>query len=305
MRTAFIEALCNLAKHDRKIWLLTGDLGYSVVEQFARQFPDCFLNVGVAEQNMMGIATGLAMSGKIVFTYSIANFPVMRCLEQIRNDVCYHNANVKIVTVGGGMAYGSAGYSHHAVEDLAIMRAMPNMVLVAPGDPVETRSATRAIVGRQGPCYLRLGKSGEPVVHKTTPQFAIGNAITVREGTDLTLMSTGDMLKVAVDVADLLAAEGIGARVLSMHTVKPIDAEATVRAAQETGGIATIEEHQLVGGLGSAVADVLQDSNLKVARFWRFGIANTLSGTVGSQNHLRQQAGLTPQEITRKLVLSL
>lgn len=303
MRTAFSETLCELAESDERIWLLCGDLGYSVLERFSDRFPARFINVGVAEQNMMGLATGLALSGKIVFAYSIANFPVMRCLEQIRNDVCYHKANVKIVAVGGGLSYGPAGYTHHAIEDLAIVRAMPNMTVIAPGDPIETRLATRAIVEHQGPCYLRLGKAGEPVIHQAGPEFVLGRAIVVREGKDVTLITTGGMLKVAVDAADLLAASGTGARVLSMHTIKPIDVDAIVHAAQETGGIATIEEHQVLGGLGSSVADVLQDAEIKVDRFWRFGIANTIERNVGSQDYLRQQFGLTAQDIVKRLAV--
>jgi transketolase len=169
MRTAFIKALTDLAETDNRIWLVTGDLGFSVLEEFASRFPDRYLNVGVAEQNMTGVAAGLAMSGKIVFTYSIANFPTLRCLEQVRNDVCYHNANVKIVAVGGGLAYGAQGYTHHAIEDLAILRALPNIRVIAPGDPAETRAAVMAIVNTPGPCYLRLGKAGEPSFPKAKP----------------------------------------------------------------------------------------------------------------------------------------
>jgi len=190
MRTAFIETLCELAEQDERIWLLTGDLGYSVLEQFAERFPDRFVNVGVAEQNMTGVAAGLALCGKIVFTYSIANFPTLRCLEQIRNDVCHHNLNVKIVAVGGGLAYGAQGYTHHAIEDLAVMLALPNMTVIAPGDSVEVRLATRAIVDWPGPCYLRLGRAGERIVHQTEPEFQIGKAIVLQQGSDVTLIST-------------------------------------------------------------------------------------------------------------------
>ena len=194
MRTAFIKELCELAEADERIWLICGDLGYSVLEVFADRFPKRYLNAGVAEQNMTGIAAGLALTGKIAVTYSIANFPVMRCLEQVRNDVCYHNLNVKIVSVGGGLAYGSLGYTHHGLEDLAVMSILPNMAVIAPADPVEARAATRAVIARRGPAYLRLGKAGEPVLHKTEIDFQIGRAIRVEQGNDLTLISTGGML---------------------------------------------------------------------------------------------------------------
>lgn len=262
MRTAFIETLCELAEQDERIWLLTGDLGYSVLERFAARFPDRFVNVGVAEQNMTGVAAGLALYGKIVFTYSIANFPTMRCLEQIRNDVCYHNLNVKIVAVGGGLAYGSAGYTHHAVEDLAVMRAMPNMTVLAPGDPVETRLATRAIVDWPGPCYLRLGKAGEPVVHRGEPAFTIGRAIPVHNGREVTVITTGGVLHAAVQAAEMLRAEGIHTGVLSIPTVKPLD-EAAIRAvAQTSRALVVVEEHSMIGGLGAAVAEVLSQGRL-------------------------------------------
>ena len=193
MRTAFINTLNELASRDERIWLLCGDLGFSVLEPFAKSFPNRYVNVGVAEQNMTGVAAGLALSGKIVFTYSIANFPVIRCLEQIRNDVCAHNLNVKIVSVGGGFAYGSAGYTHHGTEDLAIMRVLPNMTVLAPGDPVETRLLTVAATEQPGPCYLRLGKAGEPTIHTSEPEITIGKAIILRQGGDGTLISTGGM----------------------------------------------------------------------------------------------------------------
>jgi transketolase len=291
MRTAFIETLCELAQHDDRIWLITADLGYSVLERFADRFPDRYVNVGVAEQNMTGVAAGLARCGKIAFTYSIANFPTLRCLEQVRNDVCYHESSVKVVAVGGGFAYGSLGYTHHGVEDLGIMRTLPNMAVIAPGDPVEARLATRAVAERRGPCYLRLGKANEPVVHAHEPAFRIGTALTVRPGRDVTLISTGGMLHEVMATAARLAAEGIDARVLSMHTVKPLDSDAVVSAARETAAIVTAEEHSVTGGLGSAVAEVLAESGLPSVRFRRFGVPDRISLEVGSQPHLRRQAG--------------
>lgn len=300
MRTAFIETLCELAGQDERIWLLTGDLGYSVLERYAMRFPERYVNVGVAEQNMTGIAAGLALSGKIVFTYSIANFPVLRCLEQIRNDICYHNLNVKVVAVGGGLAYGPQGYTHHGLEDLAVMRALPNMTVIAPGDPVETGLATSAIADRSGPCYLRLSKAGEPTIHTGIPSFAIGKAITVCNGTDLTLIATGGMLKTAVETGLEMEKRGYSARVLSMHTLKPLDVAAVFQAAKETGRIATIEEHSS-GGLGTAVAEVLAGANQAV-QFTSFAISMPVFSVTGSQSYLRGQAGLTVDQITESLI---
>jgi transketolase len=291
MRTAFIESLLDVAGRDRRVWLLTADLGYSVLERFAERFPERYVNVGVAEQNLIGVAAGLARCGKIPFVYSIANFPTLRCYEQIRNDVCYHRGNVKVVVVGGGLAYGAQGYTHHGVEDLAVMRALPGMTVVAPADPVEARLATRALVDCAGPCYLRLGKAKEPVVHQGEPAFHLGRAVLVRQGRDLTLISTGAMLKECVEVAGRLEAEQVSARVLSMHTLKPLDEEAVLEAARETPAVITVEEHSVTGGLGAAVADVLAGSGLRLPRFRKFGLPDEISHAVGSQAYLRRRCG--------------
>ena len=288
MRTAFLDTLYELAKADRRIVFVTGDLGFSVVERFMAELPDQFVNAGVAEQNMTSLAAGMALMGKVVFTYSIANFPTLRCLEQVRNDVCYHEANVKVIAVGGGFTYGAMGASHHATEELGVMRMMPGMVVVAPADPVEARAATRAIVAYDGPCYLRLGKAGEPNVHTGPIDFQLGRAITLRDGRDLTLISTGGMLGTAVAVANRLAERGVQTRVLSMHTLKPLDEEAVRAAARETGAIATLEQHSVIGGLGSAVAEVLAESNGERVRFRRIGVPSAFSERVGSQKWLEQ-----------------
>jgi len=301
MRGAFFRGLMDLAGQDSRIFLLVGDLGFGVVEPFMQKFPERFLNMGVAEQNMTGVAAGIALTGKIVFTYSIANFPILRCLEQVRNDVCYHRANVKIVSIGGGYSYGALGMSHHATEDLAILRALPEMVVIAPGDPFEAEAATRAAAVHDGPCYLRLGRAGEPAVHESRIDFQLGRAIRVREGDGLTLISTGAMLRTAVDVADLLAARGTPVRVLSMHTVKPLDTEAVLAAAQETRAIVTIEEHSIFGGLGGAVAECLAESAELRVPFRRLGIPQSFSAPPGTQDFLREQCGLSATSILRSL----
>lgn len=300
MRTAFIRTIERLAADDPRVVLVTGDLGFGVVERFAERFPDRFVNAGVAEQGMTGIAAGMAQSGKVVFTYSIANFPTLRCLEQIRNDVCYHRADVKIVAVGGGLAYGALGYSHHGVEDLAVMRALPGMTVVAPGDPIEAELATWAVARHPGPCYLRLGKAGEQRCHSGYPAFTLGKALTLREGSDCTLISTGAMLPVVLDAAILLERAGIECRVLSMHTIKPLDTSAILRAAAETEAIVTVEEHSLIGGLGSAVAEVLAEHPDPRARLVRIGLPSECVEEVGSQEHLRAVYGLTPEAIATR-----
>jgi transketolase len=304
MRGAFFESLLKLAEQDSRIFLVVGDLGFGVTEQFSSRFPGRFLNVGVAEQNMTGIAAGLALSGKIVFTYSIANFPILRCLEQIRNDVCYHHANVKIVAVGGGFAYGSLGATHHATEDLAILRALPGISVVAPGDPQEAAAATEAVVTHDGPCYLRLGRAGERKVHAGPIHFQLGKAIQVRAGDDLTLISTGGMLETAVQVSDYLFSRGLRARLLSMHTLKPLDANAVRAAARETKAVFTLEEHSIIGGLGSAVAEILAESGEPNVSFRRFALPSAFACVSGTQEYLRVQHGLSAESVSEAIYLA-
>jgi transketolase len=302
MRSAFIRTLVELAEQDRRVNLIVGDLGFGVVEPFVERFPRRFVNAGVAEQDMTGIAAGMALCGKVVFTYSIANFPTLRCFEQIRNDVCYHNADVKVVSVGGGLAYGALGVTHHATEDIAVMRALPNMTVVAPGDPLEAELATRALVAQPGPAYLRLGRSGEPLVHSKGIDFQIGKSIQLTEGSDVTLIATGTMLYTAIQVAERLSQEGIQARVLSMHTIKPLDAEAVLAAASETEAIVTMEEHSVLGGLGSAVAEILAENPEFRVPFKRFGLPPTFTCLVGSQDYLKEAYSLTVTGILSSLL---
>lgn len=301
MRTAFFRTLVELAEEDERIFLAVGDLGFGSVEPFMERFPDRFLNVGVAEQNLIGIAAGLALSGKVVFAYAIANFPTLRCLEQIRNDVCYHRANVKIVTSGGGFAYGALGMTHHVTEDLAIMRSLPEMTVVAPADPLETEKATRALAVSSGPAYLRMGRAGECVLHEPGVEFQIGKAITARKGEDATLISTGGLLETALAVAKELETMGINIRVLSMHTLKPLDTEAVLRAARETRAVVTLEEHSIAGGLGGAVAEVLAEQGEGRTLFKRLGIPPEFPSVVGDQEFLRNHYGLSKQGILNSL----
>lgn len=297
MRDVFVRTLTEIAARRPEIMLLTGDLGFGVLNDFAARFPKQFLNMGVAEQNMTGLAAGLALEGHIVFTYSLGSFPTIRCLEQIRNDVCYHEANVKIVTVGGGMSYGAVGPSHHATEDLAILRSLPNMTVISPGDFWEVAHATRALIDHPGPAYLRLDKSAAPPSQQPGEQFRLGKARMIRDGADLTLVATGGILEEAVRAADLLEGCGVSCRVLSIHTVKPLDTDALSAAARETGGMVVIEEHTVDGGLGGAVAENLLELGVPPAFFLRIGLRSCFSSTVGSQHYLRKVYGLDAQAI--------
>lgn len=297
MRDAFVNALITAAREDSRIFLLTGDLGYSVLEKFGAEFPGRYINAGVAENNMIGMAAGLAHEGKVVFVYSIAQFISMRCVEHIRLDICLDSANVKIVGAGGGLAYGTQGPTHHATEDLAVMRALPGLTVIAPGDPVEATLATRAVIAMDTPAYIRLGKNGEPKLYQNAPSFALGKAITLREGKDVGLIAAGSAVHAALMAAELLARKGLEARVLSMHTIKPIDAEAILRAATDVRAIVTVEEHNINGGLGSAVAEVLAESAPQRVPFRRLGLPDQFVHEVGSQSYLRNLYGLGPEAV--------
>jgi len=297
MRDTFVATLLEVARRDPRVLLLTGDLGFGVLTPFANALPRQFVNVGVAEQNLAGLATGLALSGHIVFTYSIGNFPTLRCLEQIRNDACYHDANVKVVAIGGGFSYGALGISHHATEDLAIMRALPAMTVYCPSDQAEAAATTHFAYRTPGACYLRLDKSHVSASEIAARAITPGKARQLREGADATIIGVGGVLQEAINAAERLSADGIECAVLSMHTVKPIDREAILRAARSTPVLLTIEEHTLNGGLGSAVAEVCMDSGVFPVVFRRLGLESQFSSIVGSQKYLRHCYGLDSQGI--------
>ncbi len=301
MRNAFIRGLTALAESDDRVVFLTGDLGYKLFDDFAERFPGRFLNAGVAEQNMVGVAAGLALEGFRPFVYSIATFATLRCLEQIRDDVCYNGLAVTVVGVGGGFSYGANGPTHHATEDLAVMRALPNMTVVAPGDPVEAELAVAALPA--APSYLRLGRAGDPVVHQLPPEFNIGRAITVREGDDCALLSTGGMLPTAVKAAELLAGRGIAARVVSMHTVKPLDEDALEKASR-TRLTVTLEEHSRVGGFGSAVGEWMAANN-GAGTLLAIAAEDAFANEVGDADSLRRHNGLDAESIARRVARAL
>jgi transketolase len=297
MRTSFIKTLDDLASCDKRIILLTGDLGFTVFENFKEAHPGQFLNAGVAEQNMVGVAAGLALSGKIVFAYSIAPFVTLRCIEHLKIDVCFHNLNVNIVGVGGGFGYGIDGTTHHATEDIAIMRSLPNMTVVCPGDPYEVGLCVRAASLSPGPFYIRLGKAGEPAVHATSPKgFEIGKAIVLKNGQDVSLFSSGNMLETAAAAAKILEQKGISVRLISMHTVKPLDTDAVLSAARETRAVFTLEEHSIIGGLGGATAEVLAEYS-SLAPLKILGAADQFADCSGSQKYHRHKHGLTPESV--------
>lgn len=294
MRNAFIEELCKLAAQHNNIALVVGDLGYSVVEPFADTFPDRFINAGVAEQNMTGLAAGMASEGYHVFTYSIANFPTFRCAEQVRNTVAYHKLPVTIVAIGAGVAYGSAGYSHHAVQDYALMRAMPGMTIAAPGDPMEVRACLRWLVANPGPSYLRLGKAGEPNIHADVPKISPGHWLTVKEGEKM-MLSTGAALAAALERAETTHSDhGIATLPLWSMADKPAQIEQVARYRE----VVTLEDHLIDGGFGSWMMEAVNPAPCLLARIRPIALDAIVCGTVGSQNMLNRLGGLTPSLAT-------
>lgn len=305
MRDRFVKTLIDIAKKDRNVHLVTGDLGFGVLKPFWEQLPDQFTNVGIAEQNMTSFAAGMALEGKTVFTYSIGNFPTLRCIEQIRNDCAYHNANVKIVCVGGGFVYGPLGMSHHATEDLAIMRALPDVTVMAPGDLVEAECATRAIYEQNGTCYLRLGRGGEKQVHEVIEQFQIGKAIKIKDGTKIAIFSTGAILDEVMIVSEKLNENELYPSIYSFPTVKPIDKATIEECAKKYDLIVTVEEHNIIGGFGSAVTEVIGNLSGARAKVLLIGIDDKYSSIVGSQNYLRDYYGLSANKILDNILDSL
>lgn len=304
MRDAFIRSVLELAKADRNIELVTGDLGFGVLKPFWEAVPDQFINAGIAEQNMTSMAAGMALEGKTVFTYSIGNFPSLRCLEQIRNDCAYYGANVKIICIGGGFAYGALGMSHHATEDLAVMRSLPNVAVFAPADKVEAAAVAKAVAEYPGVCYIRLGRDGEPVARDKIDGFRIGEAIPVQQGTRVAIFSTGDIYGEVAAAREILAYSGITPTIYTFPTVKPLDARTVRACAQSHELIVTCEEHNIVGGLGTAVAEALAETPAQ-ARLIRVGINDSYCKTVGSQSHLREQYGLSGRQIAQRILKEL
>lgn len=301
MRDTFVRTLVELAKEDKNIELITGDLGFGVLKPFWETVPDQFTNAGIAEQNMTTVAAGMALEGKTVFTYSIGNFPTLRCLEQIRNDCAYHNANVKVVCIGGGFVYGSLGMSHQATEDLAILRALPDVVVMAPADLVEAEECTKALAAYPGTAYLRLGRGGEKRIHDHIENFQIGKAIKVRDGRRIAIFSTGAIFEEVNAAYQVLIGKGYDPAVYTFPTVKPIDQDVIEECAREFEVIVTCEEHNIIGGFGSAVAEIMAEMKEKKAYLLRIGLNDEYSIKVGNQNYLRQQYGMDSKSIVEKI----
>lgn len=304
MRDTVIRELVNLAKADKNVELITGDLGFGVLKPYWESVPDQFINAGIAEQNLTGVAAGMALEGKTVFTYSIANFPTLRCLEQIRNDCAYHKVNVNVICVGGGYVYGALGMSHHATEDIACLRALPEVAVICPGDPIEAGLAVQAIAKSEGTTYLRLGRGGEKRINTNLTEFEIGKAYKIRDAKDLdkkaAVFSTGAILEETALACDLLEQQGIAVEQYSFPTVKPIDKDVIADCAKRFEHIFTVEEHNIVGGFGSAVAEVVAELGERT-KLHRLGINDIYCSEVGTQAYLRDVVGISAHGIAERV----
>lgn len=302
MRNAFADEATKLATADPRIVLLSGDIGNKLFDKFKDRNEGRFFNCGIAEANMMGVAAGMALSGLRPIIYTITPFTTTRCYEQIRVDACYHNVPVIIVGTGSGLSYAELGPTHHSCEDLAILRVLPNMTVLAPADEVELRQCMRAALKQDGPVYIRIGKKGEKIIPKKNDHFEIGHSITVREGSDVCLIGTGTLMPIAMEAAEALAAKGVTTRVESFHTIKPLDERTLGDVFSRHSVVAVIEEHSRIGGLYGSVAEWLARQETMKARLISFGTDDEFMHEVGTQDYARAKYGLTADNITLKVL---
>jgi transketolase len=302
MRNAFSQEITELAGVDQRIVLLSGDIGNRLFNDYKARYPDRFYNCGVAEANMTGVAAGMALCGLRPVTYTITAFNTVRCLEQIRVDVCYQNLPVIIVGVGGGLAYASLNATHHALEDIAFLRILPNMVVICPSDAWEVRAALREALKYEGPVYIRLGKKNEPLIHQGLPEFEIGRGIAIRSGKDICLLSTGHIMPTTLKAADDLGKAGLSVKVVSFHTVKPLDEELLNDVFGAFPLVVTLEEHSILGGFGGYVAEWLADRALPKARLLRVGTEDAFIYCAGDRDHAHRHFGLGSDQVASKIL---
>ena len=306
MRTAFVNKLMELAKKDDRIVLLTGDMGFPMFDKFKELYPDRYYNIGIAEQNMIGVAAGLAMRGKKPYVYSIIPFLIMRSYEQVRVDVCYHNLDIKFVGSGGGVAYGPAGATHHAIEDISLMRGLPNMQVISPGDPYEARNAIEKSYITSKPTYIRLSKNNEPLLHKGLDdrEFEIGKSICVKKGNNMAILATGNILEEALNVSNELDNLDIKNSLYSFHSIKPIDKKTLNKIFKNYKYIVTMEEHNIIGGLYGAVMEeygkgIINDYSIE--KVLPIAINDKFSHHVGDQNNIRKYFGIDKDSVINKI----
>ncbi len=296
MRNTFIKTLTELAENDENLYLLTGDLGFSVFENFASKFPKRFINCGVAEQNMIGVAAGLALSGKKVYVYSIIPFITMRCFEQIRNDICYQDLDVKIIGIGGGFSYGVLGATHYALEDIAILRSLPNITIICPADSVETELLILKSYQTKKPTYIRLARKTEKTLYKTKPELEIGRPSVLKQGEDGVIITTGVQTGFCMEAVEELKRAECNLKLLNLHTLKPVDKKFLLREIGKIKKVFAIEEHNIIGGLGSIIAEILAESDWQ-GDFKRLAVPDEYPSKIGSQEYLRKRYQLEPKGI--------
>ncbi len=301
MRATCLEMVYQLAKNDERIVFIGSDLGVGTLNKFKNEMPDQFFMEGISEAHVIGMAAGMAMEGRIVYVNTIATFLTRRCYEQLAVDLCMHRANVRLLANGAGVAYAPLGPTHQATEDLAILRALPGMAVVAPADATEMERVMAATVEYPGPIYIRQGRGGDPVVTPPDQEFRIGQVYLLRPGKDVLFVTTGTMAKAALDAAELLAARGLHAGVVHVPTLKPLDVEALKALMAPVRAVLTVEEHSVIGGLGSAVAEILAEAAfLSPKGFARLGIPDVFADQYGSQATLLAHWDLTPEPMARR-----
>lgn len=300
MRNAYLTALYDLAKKNKNILALVSDNGAVVYDKYRQDFPDQFINFGISEANMVSVAAGLSSCGKIPFAYTISSFLTMRAFEQIRVDVCLQEMNVKLVGIGAGFVYSNLGPTHQATEDIALMRSLPKMTVFSPADPLEAKYATYAAAKVSGPVYLRLATGGTPAIYRNEYDFKLGKAVTLRAGSDLTIIASGGIIHEVLKAVDELARSNLSVRLINMHTIKPIDKEVILKAAKETKAIITVEEHSINGGLGSAVAETILAGDIKPVRVRRLGLDNVFPAGYGTYDEMKEMNGLAQKDIVRE-----
>lgn len=301
MRNKAVELITEFARNDENIVLLTADLGYNVLEPFSDEFPDRFINGGIAEQNLMGVAAGLAKEGKTVFLYSFSNFLTLRCLEHLRIDCAYHNLNINLLAIGGGFPYGSLGMTHQGTEDIAVVRALPNVIVATPSDDEEVECVLKEIVNLNKTCYIRLERSGGPHFHDSIDNYKLGDAIKVKPGEDVVIFGVGTILKECIESRENLSKNGVSVAIYSFPTVKPIDKDLIEKCAKKFKLIVTIEEHNIYGGLGSAVSEVLSEINHNSIQL-ALALPDTYTYEIGSQDYLREVYKLNSKAIEDEIL---
>lgn len=306
MRDHVLKTITEIGQKDDRVYLITGDLGYVVLDEFREKCKGRYLNAGIAEQNMTALAAGMAREGDIVFTYSIGNFPTLRCIEQIRNDVCYHHANVKILAVGGGFVYGNQGITHHATEDIAMMRSLPNMRVYVPGDAYEAMECVKEAYATDGPAYIRLARNKEENFHKEDESIDISQLVPLTDkGTDVNIITAGPVLREGIKLQKALEEKGISAGIFSAARIKPFDDDGVRKLAANSKVLVTMEEHQIAGGLGGAVAEAMSEMKGSRATLIRCGLQNQFSEITGDQSYLRMQYGITAETAMPRVLEAL